>query len=57
MQDLTPTRREKHTIGRVFDGKFDRWKLYYSERVARIPDAERRRWIAWLRRAKIVTVE
>ncbi len=47
----------EHTIGRVFDGKFDRWKIYYSERTARIPDGERQMWIAWLKRAKLVTSE
>ena len=48
---------EEHTIGRVFDGKFDRWKIFYSERVARITDDQRKEWIALLKSAKIVTVE
>lgn len=47
----------EHTIGRLLDGKYDRWKLYYSERVSRIPADERRKWIAWLSRARIQTYE
>ena len=46
---------QEHTVGRVVVGKIDRWKLWYSNRIAKMPDTERDAWIDYFSAAKIMT--